>query len=297
MYKGERYLRWRSWDSLFGELNTALKKMPFLNAVAFFDDSFFSQPTEVLEGFAERYSKEIGLPFATQSSPQTTNEAKMKALIGAGMTYIEMGIQTGSERISEMYQRKCSREQIMSAVNAINKYKDYMLVPDYHIILDNPWESTQDVLDTLFLILDIPRPFGFKPSSLVLYPGTGVYEKAIEEGLISDEYNEIYRKTFSAPYPTYLNFLISLCTFNSFPRIIIRLLANPLFIFMFQRKAMSPLFATLIYLKDLGIKVWWKMLRFIGLRRHGFSPLMLKDFKDRFRDVLDLDTLVRKDRE
>ncbi|MBN1232922.1 MAG: B12-binding domain-containing radical SAM protein [Candidatus Coatesbacteria bacterium] len=297
MYSNQKYLRWRSWDHLFGELRDALKKMPFLNTISFFDDSFFSQPTEVIQKFAERYKKEVGLPFATQSSPQTTNEEKMKALVEAGMVYIEMGIQTGSPRISEIYHRQYSKENVISATNAIAKFKNYMLTPDYHLILDNPWERTEDVILTLKLMLDVPKPFSLKPASLILYPGTGVYKKAISENMVNDEYKEIYRKAFSAPYPTYLNFLIYLSSFNALPRFIIRLLANPLFIIIFQRKPFAPLFAVLRYFVDKGILVGRMFLRMIGLQKQGFSELMLKGFAERFKDVLDLDTMERKNKE
>ena len=53
-----------------------------------------------------------------------------------------------------------------------------MLPPCYHIILDNPWEEPEDVMDTLKVLLQIPNPFWLKLSSLVFYPGTELYERA-----------------------------------------------------------------------------------------------------------------------
>src|ERR687897_868405 len=87
------------------------------------------------------------------------------------------------------------------------KYRDQIQVPDYHMILDNPWESTEDVMKGLRLLWTLPPPYNLLPSSLIPYPGTEFYHKSIEDGLVTDEYNQIYRRGFHTPNGSYLNFL------------------------------------------------------------------------------------------
>lgn len=240
MYQGQRYLRWRSLEKIFEELETVIRKVPYFNSVMFFDDSFFALPPKQMKRFAEEYKTRIGLPFATQSSPQTTSEEKMEYLIDAGMVYLEMGIQTGSDRINSLYQRRQTKEQVLKAARVINRFTDRMLPPDYHLILDNNWETDEDVLETLDLVLQIPRPFGLKPSSLVLYPGTKLFTKAMGEGLIHDEKFDVYRKAFGAPKSTYLNFLILLVSYSFVPLPVIRFFRKPLFIRLFKRPLARP---------------------------------------------------------
>ena len=62
----------------------------------------------------------------------------MECLVNAGMVYVEMGIQTGSERIKHLYNRNESNEKIIKATELISRYLPRILPPDYHIILDNP---------------------------------------------------------------------------------------------------------------------------------------------------------------
>lgn|GEM_PF-5633070 len=69
---------------------------------------------------------------------------------------MEVGIQTGSERINEMYQRKwSSREIVLKAASIINQYKD-RLMPLYDVILDSPLATSDDEMETLRLILELP---------------------------------------------------------------------------------------------------------------------------------------------
>ena len=62
---------------------------------------------------------------------------------------------------------------------AFSKYADYTQVPDYHFILDNPWESTEDIMKGLRLVCTLPPPYNLLPSSLIFYPGTEFFYKAM----------------------------------------------------------------------------------------------------------------------
>ena len=153
-----------------------------------------------------------------------------------------MGIQTGSERMRELYNRRDSNEIIIQAAKIINKYKDQLLVPHYHIILENPWETDQDAIDTLNLILELPKPFCLRLSTLQFFPGTELYFKGKEEGLFKDDIKEIYRHPFLSPQRTYANFLIYLTTFDWIPNRGFRLLSSPGVVRIFSRKSLSGVF-------------------------------------------------------
>ena len=61
---GYARLRYRSVDYLLGEIKYARGRAPHLSAVTFQDDCFMSIPFPILEEFAAKWRKEIGLPFA-----------------------------------------------------------------------------------------------------------------------------------------------------------------------------------------------------------------------------------------
>ncbi len=264
MHRNGSYLRWRSIENVMLELENVLKKYPFIEGIQFFDDVFTSMPKWRLKKFVENYKKRISLPFYCQASPSTLDSEKMEILIEGGMVFIEMGIQTGSQRIQEMYQRPESVKKILESSQIINKYKNYLIKPHYHLILDNPWENERDRYDTLRLLTKIPKPYQLCLSSLVFYPGTLLYKKAKREGLLKDEFKEIYRKAFYKPTPTYVNFLITLADVNWFPNWIFKYMGLP---------AVQKIFSNKIF-------NWvWKF----GIKSRHLGRLMAKGLKAVFR--------------
>jgi radical SAM superfamily enzyme YgiQ (UPF0313 family) len=249
-------LRRRSVNNVIKELKEMLNRFNYIELVSFFDDTFFAAPVGYFEEFRDKYKREIALPFHAQCSPTTISERKMDILVDAGLFFAEMGIQTGSDRIKKVYRRVESNQKIIKAANLINRYSEQMLVPDYHIILDNPWEETEDVKDTLNLLLNLPGKFRLQISSLVFFPGTELNIKAREEGILKDELNEVCRKPFTFPKGTYLNYLIYLSGFPAIPRRFLKILSNDGFVNFFHsqrpKKVYELLFALAEKLRIMG---------------------------------------------
>ena len=219
------FLRSRSPMNVIEELVARLKQFPFIQAIHVFDDTFFARPFSYIKEFAKLYKKLINLPMYCQASPNTLTEKKLQVLVDAGLIYVEMGIQTGSARVRAMYLRPESNKQILQAAKLLHAFRQFLIPPDYHIILDNPWENEEDTMETVRLLHSIPKPFGLAISSLVFYPKTDLYERALSEGLIKDEMKEISLKPFYVPpKKSYVNFLIYLMTFPLFPKFIMSFL-------------------------------------------------------------------------
>ena len=236
LYKGQKYLRRRSVEHMVGEIKSVVRKFPDVGLVHFQDDVFFSTSNEEIVKFSEVWQREVGLPVRAQCSPTTINETKYKAMIDAGLCFTELGIQTGSVETMRLYKRGMTNEQLLKAVNIISKYGDKTQIPDYHMILDNPWESTEDTMKGLRLLWTLPPPYNLLPSSLVPDPGTEFYHKAIEDGFVTDEFNQIYRKEFHSPAGSYLNFLFFLTLFNYLPKEIVQFMGSDSFVRVLNQK-------------------------------------------------------------
>lgn len=230
MYQGQRYLRFRSPEHVIGELRWVKKELPFVESVYLFDDTFLARSLTDIQHFCRLYKRDIGLPFCIQASPTTTSAEKMEALVDAGLIFVEMGIQSVSQRGMAVYRREIKPEKILEAAQTIHRHYPKIHPPCYHVILDNPWETATDVGKTLDLLLRLPRPFWLMRSSLIVFPGTELFDRAVREGLIRDKTDErrfIYSKDFNTPEGSYLNFLVYLAGFSSFPRWVVSLLAHP----------------------------------------------------------------------
>ena len=241
-----RQLRRRSVGNVMGELEAVLEKFGYIEVISFFDDTFFAAPVEYFEEFRDQYKKRIGLPFHAQCSPTTLTEKKLSLLLDAGLYYTEMGIQTGSERIKKLYRRLDSNARMIEAATLLDRYRSRLLVPDYHVILDNPWETREDVQDTLRLLLSLPGRFKLQISALIFFPGTELNERARQEGLLKDELTEVCRKPFTHPKGTYLNFLIFLAGFPAVPRRLLRLLSREGFVNALHSQEPSQVYHVLV---------------------------------------------------
>jgi coproporphyrinogen III oxidase-like Fe-S oxidoreductase len=225
------------------ELEQVKEKMPYIELIAFSDDSMTAVGEQVMKGFCEEYKRRIDMPFFALVSPPTLSEKKCEYLVDAGMHVVEMGIQSGSECTNRMYRRSISNEQVVRAANILNQHKDRIFPPVYDVILDNPYETRLDVLKTVNLLLALPHPFIIQFFSLTLYPGTELWDKAKKDGLIENAVRQVYRKYYHAFDKSFLNFLV-LGIHNRFPRPLMRLLSKPSVAAVLDSKPLRPHQAT-----------------------------------------------------
>ena len=211
MYAGQKMMRQRSIGNIIKELTHVKNNLPGIECIYFDDDAFFLYSTEQFKEFCSEYKKNINLPLiVTGATPSTLTREKLSLLVDAGLSFIRMGIQTGSERIRKLYKRNHSNRQIEDSARIINEFKDKINLPQYDIILDNPWETNEDIVETLMFLTKLPAPYRINSYSLTLYPKTELYEKAKEEGIIENDLKDIYRKHYKARKVTYLNRLFFL---------------------------------------------------------------------------------------
>lgn len=189
IYSGKgKFMRSRRVGIIINELSYYKKILPNLKSVFITDDTMFARSQEELSLFAQEYKEKIGLPFVCYTSPNTCREDKLKALLDGGLDRLQMGIQTGSERINrEIYERNIPNESVIRSARIINKYRKQMLPPDYHIIFCNPYETEKDITETVSLLHKLPTPFILTAFQLGLLPASALCKKAQRDGLLNDD--------------------------------------------------------------------------------------------------------------
>jgi len=241
LYGAKGYLRWRSTEHVMAELEAARRIMPFIGYVWISDDAFFARPAEDIREFCRQYKARIGLPFTCLGSPATITRDKMDALVDAGLIYLQMGVQTGSPRIQELFNRKAmGNDKMLAAMAIINDYKGKLFPPSYDFILDTPYETLADRLDSVRFIARIPKPFRLQPFSLVLYPGTKLAAMAVADGHLTDERGQVYTKSYTMRRPDYVNFLILAAKGGRFPSRLLTLAASDAVAWFLSRPAFLP---------------------------------------------------------
>jgi anaerobic magnesium-protoporphyrin IX monomethyl ester cyclase len=227
LYKGQRYVRFRSVEHVMAELEAALVAQPFVDMMWFSDDSFFGRTEADLRNFADAYKRRIGLPFYLLGSPGTITEEKVAILVDAGLHCVQVGIEHGSPRIQELFQRSgMGNERILETARILARYTDRTAPPQYDVIYDVDWESLDDQLETLRLIARLPKPYRLQIFTLVYYPGTVLYTLAKKDGFIHDERAEIYDRMFFERHDSYANTLLFLARTGHFPQSLLKVLSE-----------------------------------------------------------------------
>jgi len=209
MHPHQKPIRKRSVDNIILELKQIKEKIPFIKKILFDDDAFFLMTVDEIEDFSKKYKEQIHIPLRiTGATPSTLHKQKLSLLADAGLREMRMGIQTAGSKTKQLYKRPHTNDQVEKAVRMVYDQKN--VEGKYDIILDSPWDTEDDTTETLMFLSKLPAPYMLTLFSLVLFPGTDLYNKAKKEGIIKDDVNDIYRKHYHGVRKTYLNSLFIL---------------------------------------------------------------------------------------
>lgn len=245
-HKG-KYLRQRSINNILDELKLAKENLKSVNFISIFDDNFFMRNNNDLKKFSELYINKINIPFFCLANPSHINEEKIELLKKCGLIKIQIGIQTGSEKVNKnIYNRPISNDVLLNSAKILHKYD---IKSTYDIIFNNPYETKDNLIETIELLLKLPKPFKLQGFNLIFYPGSDITEKAIKDNyiLINSNPNEtstiqgeldsptltfgkviqssrLYQPNFSIEEKIYLNTLIGLIPY--YPKFLIKYLMH-----------------------------------------------------------------------
>jgi radical SAM superfamily enzyme YgiQ (UPF0313 family) len=210
LYPGQRIFRKRSPKNVIQELVQVKNTLP-ISRIFFDDDAFFMQSVEDIRSFSQSYKDQIGLPLTIMgATPATITEEKLSPLVDAGLSEVRMGIQSASENTKKLYNRKYSNEQMSKAANILSSFYPKISKVDYDIILDNPWETENDLKETLMFLSTLKPPFTLIFYALEYYPGTDLHERAVKEGFVEDTDEATSSSSYLGVKKTYLNKLFLL---------------------------------------------------------------------------------------
>ncbi|MDY6903060.1 MAG: radical SAM protein [Thermodesulfobacteriota bacterium] len=177
LYGRQHKIRRRSPAALINQIANAVRQFPDIQYVNFHDDCFLATSDAFLADFCQRYKEQVGIPFIVRGIPKFFTERKMRYLKDAGVAWISIGLQSASSRVlSDVYNRKSTVAEFVKAATLIQQFK---VAVYYDVILDNPLEREDEKLALIPVLASAPRPYFLQLFSLVLYPGTALYDRII----------------------------------------------------------------------------------------------------------------------
>ena len=191
-----KWVRKRSDENVIRELEQARARFPGIEAVNIVDDLFFVRSEAEMEAFSRTYQARVNLPLEVDASPGTITRAKTLTLARLPISLISMGIQSGSaDTLNNIYDRHTPLDKI---IDAINTFAEHNIRAEYHYLVNNPLEPDRNRIETLHFAADHHRgPAALRIFPLQLYPGTLLYNRARDQGLIKQHHESAYRATYT----------------------------------------------------------------------------------------------------
>ncbi|MFH1894771.1 MAG: radical SAM protein [Patescibacteria group bacterium] len=191
-------IRRNSINNIMDELVYVKKTLPFTCGLNIQDDSFYLGSDEWIGEFCKKLKRRFNWPFVVRLMPRLVSEKRIKLLKEGGVEFVSMGIQ-GSDRLNkEIYNRVENSDNFLAACRILRQY-DIKYVVD--VLLDNPYETEEDLKNIAYTLSGAPKPFGVNAFSLTLFPGTELCKRAKEEGYYekfsTDPYEGQTLKTYS----------------------------------------------------------------------------------------------------
>lgn len=185
MYEGKgRIARVKSVSYLIEEIRQVKENYP-LKFIKFQDDTF-GLKREWLTEFAERFPREIGLPFQCLVRPNIVSDEYARLLKQAGCHSVTTAIESGNQEIrNRVLDRNLSDDDIREACACLKRNSIRVYTVN---IVGLPGETEENIFETIRFNQAI-RPDHADATIFQPYPGTPIAEYCKEKGLIDDRTN------------------------------------------------------------------------------------------------------------
>jgi len=196
VYGGDKTIRRYSAERAIEEFGWQKEKWN-LEFLRFHDESFLIVSNKYLEDLADKYVREVGLPFVVDVSPLTVNTEKARLLREMGCVSVSMGFETGNETFR--------REQNKS-VSSAQALKSFRTLADANIrtvsfnMIGFPGETRSLIFDTVEFMRAARV---HSPSIGFVYPfkGTALRDQVIQKKLFDPALEEYGTAQWSRDYP------------------------------------------------------------------------------------------------
>lgn len=186
---GGNYVRLRSVDSIIKEIAHIhayhpLSRMYFEVESIALDKSWMFELCKALEEFNKTLTQEVTYGCNFRITPETMDEAIFIALARANFRRINIGLESGNQRIRDMVlKRRYSNEDFLNVVSMARKHGLKVLV--YNMV-GMPGETPADHQDTI-LVNRQCQPDKHYTQVFYPYKGTELYDLCLQKGYIRSE--------------------------------------------------------------------------------------------------------------
>ncbi|MEJ2640118.1 MAG: lipid biosynthesis B12-binding/radical SAM protein [Desulfosarcinaceae bacterium] len=151
----------------------------------FIVDSAFNADIEHSLAVAEQFrNRGVSIPWGAFLAPLRMPDAYFDTLARCGLTHVEFGTESLSDRVLRAYGKPFHRQWVLDAHEQARKAG---LRIAHYFLLGGPEETAETLETTLSHIDKLKKSVLFLFCGMRIYPRTPLYDRALEEGLIGPE--------------------------------------------------------------------------------------------------------------
>jgi radical SAM superfamily enzyme YgiQ (UPF0313 family) len=178
---GNSNLRFHSPKWFADEIQTLVK-----NGFTHFyisDDTFIMDKQRVIEFCDLIIDRKIDITWHAISRVDFIDADILFAMRKAGCNLLSFGVESGSEKIRKTLGKPIKQEKIREAFSLTTSYG---ILPRAYFIYGSPGETDETIQESIDLLNSI-RPLSAIFYMLVLFPGTHLYQSAVNKHLVTDD--------------------------------------------------------------------------------------------------------------
>jgi len=229
----DKTVRYRSIEHIMREI-VHVREKHGINQFFFMDDSFSLIRTRAIELCG--LLKKSGIKWRCNTRVDLVDEALVSIMKESGCLSTSVGIETGSPKTMKMIRKNIQYEKVRTALDLFRKYD--IAVAGFFII-GFPWETREDMEQTLNLIRELPLD-DFQLNIATPLPGTQLFQSLVDAGKIDIAVEDWSRYQQGSPYMNY-----SSCTDEEWSRMIIEYIGKASRIY--RRKKIKRIFQKMLH--------------------------------------------------
>ncbi len=194
LYKGKgKKVRFRSPDSVVEEIRQVVNSSPA--KFVYFQDDTFTLDRQWLKQFAEKYSKEINLPFHCHVRPNTLDGEIAGVLRKAGCYSVHIAAETADDNLrNNVLKRGMTKEQILEASKLLRQAGIKFMLQN---IIGIPSGSLEKDFETLEMNIQCKPDYSWV-SIYQPYPKTALGDFSRKQGFYSGDFSDINPSFFDS---------------------------------------------------------------------------------------------------
>lgn len=167
-----------------------------IREIELYDDTFSVSRQRVLDICQEIDRRKLDVDWMCRDRVDNVDEETLAWMKRAGCSRIHLGVESGSDKTLKTVKKGITTSQIRTAVGAAKRAGLEVLT---YFMLGLPGETARDIEETIEFAIELDPDYATF-SITIPYPGTELYNRGLEEGIIPKDY---WRDYVESPIPDF----------------------------------------------------------------------------------------------